>query len=194
MYIVASLTAESERRDFTWLTVSISLSTIPFSSLALVSSLLVGYASLLSRTAHPISLVIGTRSTLRIAYKRNANDRRWKNERSTTSRSWNYPLICAYELRGALFGFGKIVNGDAQGEILERRPASRHRRCAHRRSRVREKKAKEREMTRNAERIGVFHARGFVANQLISPQFALISIWHVCSQVTRSKTFRSSSQ
>jgi len=194
MYIVASLTAESERRDFTWLTVPISLSTIPFSSLALVSSLLVGYASLLSRTAHPISLVIGTRSTLGIAYKRNANDRRWKNERSTTSRSWNYPLICAYELRGALFGFGKIVNGDAQGEILERDrlpgiivvPIVD-------REFVR-KKTKEREMARNAERIGVFHARGFVANQLISPQFALISIWHVCSQVTRSKTFRSSSQ
>lgn len=50
-----------------------------------------------------------------------------------------------------------------------------------------EKKAMEREIARNAERIGVFHARGFVANQLISPQFALISIWQVVRRMLAAR-------
>lgn len=101
-------------------------------------------------------------------------------------------LLFALELRGALLNFGKIANGDARGETFERRPASR--RSPSSIERVREKKkARERETARNAERIRVFHARGFVAklaNQLISPQFALI-IRHVRPQNARSKAFRS---
>lgn len=72
-----------------------------------VSSFLTEHASAIARvsragTAHSISLVIGMRSTLGITYGRNADDRRWKNERPATSRSWNYPLICASTNFGAL--------------------------------------------------------------------------------------------
>jgi len=72
-----------------------------------VSSFLIEHASAIARisrigAAHSISLVIGMRSTLGITYGRNADDRRWKNGRPTTSRSWNYPLICTSMNFGAL--------------------------------------------------------------------------------------------
>lgn len=72
-----------------------------------VSSFLIEHASAIARisrigAAHSISLVIGMRSTLGITYGRNADDRRWKNGQPTTSRSWNYPLICTSMNFGAL--------------------------------------------------------------------------------------------